>query len=576
MSKETTAPPKRAIARRDNNRNHLTSLKRILGEESGQVLPWVVVVMVVVLGMAALGIDLARAMVIQRQLQSSADAAALAAAETLPNANYSTIGQNYSGGSTDKNNNSGLSVGTPTITPLCLTTVAAWGIPCTASSPNAISVKESLSVPTLFAGLFGKSSLTISATSTASKGSKPLPYNIAIVVDSTLSMTATDNNCSNESQMQCALTGVQQMLQNLSTKYDRVALFTFPNVAKGSPAGVVVNGTYNCTTSMPSSYNSISYEHSSSFGYYSMLYQISRSYPSYQTPYPGVAWAMPYTFPPIPTDASGYTVPSGTLGPTYEVVPFSNDYSTTTGSTISLNTNSNLVEAVGGKSGCGGILPSNYDGNYGTYYAGALYAAQAALLAEQAANPGTKNVMVILGDGNSDGPNSSSSPFSSSPSISNTSAQAETTYQSTSALTTSAYTMPSGYLLASSSGSYPSWNGECGQAVDAAQYASTYPNNSSSNGTLIYTIAYGALASGGCTTDSRSGSHPGITPCQALQDMATISSTGEYFYSDWEATGGDSGCQASNGNSGITAISQIYKAIAEDLSGARLIPNGTP
>ncbi|MGA7525401.1 MAG: pilus assembly protein TadG-related protein [Acidobacteriaceae bacterium] len=572
MSKAKSTPPKWPMAPREANLKNVSCLKRILGEESGQVLPWVVVVMVVVLGMAAIVVDLGRAMVIQRQLQASADAAALAAAETLPNATYSTVGQSFSGGTGDKNvDTGGLSVGTPTITPLCLATVTAWGIPCTSTSPNAISVTETVTMPTLFAGLLGKPSIPLSATSTASKGSRPLPYNIAVIVDSTLSMTAVDNNCGGATQMACALNGVQQMLQNLNTKYDNVALFTFPNVATGSSAGVVASGSYGCTTTMPSKNGSITYEHDSSFGYYSMLYAISRSNTSYQTPWSGVAWALPYSFPPIPTSTSGYTVASGTLAPTYEVVPFANDYNTTSGTTTSLNASSNLVKAVGGESGCGGILPSNYDGNYGTYYAGALYAAQAALLAEQAANPGTKNVMVILGDGNSDGPNDSSSPFSSSPSIPSSATEAETTYKTTSALTTTAFTMPSGYKVATSNGSYPSWEGECGQAVTAAQYASTYPSSTSTNGTLVYTIAYGALASGGCTSDS----NPHMTPCQALQNMATVSSTGQYFYSDWTATGGDSGCQASDSNSGITAINSIYKAIAEDLSGARLIPNGT-
>ncbi len=74
-------------------------------------MPWVVVVMVVVMGMAALSVDLGRAMVIRRQLQVQADAAALAAAESLGGTtSYSTVGQDYSGASGDKNTNSGISV----------------------------------------------------------------------------------------------------------------------------------------------------------------------------------------------------------------------------------------------------------------------------------------------------------------------------------------------------------------------------------------------------------------------------------------------------------------------------------
>jgi hypothetical protein len=93
----------------------------------------------------------------------------------------------------------------------------------------------------------------------------------------------------------------------------------------------------------------------------------------------------------------------------------------------------------------------------------------------------------------------------------------------------------------------------------------------------MFTIAYGALTSG-CSSDSNSGSHKGISPCQALQESATQvsgDSTSPYFYSDYTATGGDSGCQADSDNSGLTAISDIYNAIAAKLSSARLIPNGT-
>src|SRR5581483_8038278 len=114
------------------------------------------------------------------------------------------------------------------------------------------------------------------------------------------------------------------------------------------------------------------------------------------------------------------------------------------------------------------------------------------------------------------------------------------TYQNNSNLTNSAYTYPSGWLTAGSSGAYPSWNGECGQAVDAAQYAATY----SGNQTKVYTVAYGALttsSSSNCKTDRTSASsHPYITPCQTLQQMSsnsTSSYTSDYFYSDYNVPG---------------------------------------
>jgi hypothetical protein len=285
---------------------------------------------------------------------------------------------------------------------------------------------------------------------------------------------------------------------------------------------------------------------------------------------------MPYSYPPIPKDATGYVVGTGNLAPTYEITPFLYDYNDGSGN---LTTSSNLVMAVGGKSGCNGIAPGSFDGNYGTYYAGAIYAAQAALLEEQTDHPNSYNVMIILGDGDSNSPNDSGSPDSKSPGMPTSATESETTYKTSSALTTlGAFTMGTGYSSGAGSGStYPSYNGECGQAVDAAQYAATYSSGGVSNPTKVYTIAYGALTSG-CSTDSRTSSHKGISPCQTLQDMATQvsgESISDYFFSDWTATGGDSGCQANSNNAGTTAISDIYLKILANLVKARLIPNGT-
>ena len=112
--------------------------------------------------------------------------------------------------------------------------------------PNAVQVNETATISTYFAGIFGVRTLTINAESTAAKG-LPVPYNVAVIVDSTLSMAESDSNCvingSTVSQMTCALNGIQQLLTNLNPQYDRVALFTFPNVATGSSAGVVTGQT---------------------------------------------------------------------------------------------------------------------------------------------------------------------------------------------------------------------------------------------------------------------------------------------------------------------------------------------
>lgn len=554
-SKRTPASSSRAKGRR-------SFLFTLFKGESGQTMPWVALMLMTSLGMSALVVDVGHAMVVQRQLQSASDAAALAAAQNMPTGSYSAVGQTYSAGTGDKNLASGFAItgGTATVTPLCLTTVSNWGVPCTSTSPNAVSVTQSATIPTFFAGIFGVKNMTVSATSTAAaRGSIPLPYNVAIVLDSTLSMVTYDSNCG-ASQMNCALQGVQKLLSTLYPSVNYVSLFTFPNVTTGT-----VGIDSNCATAI----NSSSFPYDRSLSSYISMLPVG-SYASYRgdsTGWSGIPNAMPYTFPAIPTTTAGYTVGSGANAPTYQVVGFSNDFRTSNQATT-LNTSSKLVKAAGGgTSGCGGMQPSNFDGDYGTYYAGALYAAQAALLAEQSKNPGSKNIMVILGDGDSNSPNSSSSPDSNSPGISSTTAQA------TQSLTSSSYTYPASYLLATSNGTYPSWNGECGQAVDAAKYAATY----SGNPTTIYTIAYGASSSSGCSSDQSAGTHQGITPCQTLQQMSTGWTSGAktYFYSDYYAPGGDSGCQAADKNNQVTSLNSIFEAIATDLTSVRLIPNNT-
>jgi hypothetical protein len=96
-----------------------------------------------------------------------------------------------------------------------------------------------------------------------------------------------------------------------------------------------------------------------------------------------------------------------TTNVTYQIVGFSTNYRSSN-SANSLSTSSLLSNAIGvgvgtggsGKhhksSGCSGIQTSNEN----TFYAGAIYAAQSALLAEQGLNAGTKNVIILLSDGN--------------------------------------------------------------------------------------------------------------------------------------------------------------------------------
>ena len=73
---------------------------------------------------------------------------------------------------------------------------------------------------------------------------------------------------------------------------------------------------------------------------------------------------------------------------TYQIVGLGNDYLT---AGKALNNASNLVKAVGGATGCASLTAV---GGVGTYYAGAISAAQAALPSN-----GNQNVIILVSDG---------------------------------------------------------------------------------------------------------------------------------------------------------------------------------
>ena len=331
---------------------------KLFHDQRGQILPWVAVMMVTLLGVCGLTLDVARAMVVHRQLQAATNAAALAGAQQMPDGDYSGTAKSYGSGAGNSNNSATYSAGTAVVTPLCVAFLKSQGLPCSGSAgANALQIKQSANVPMLFAGLLGFKSLNISATATAAmRGSKPLPYNVAIVLDTTPSMDYSDTNCgSGATQLTCAEGGIQQLLLNLAPSVDNVSLFTFPNVNT-----TTVSYNYDCSGQSPA--------------------------------------AGPYTFPS--TSASKltnmtYKSGSTTVNETYQVTGFLSDYRTDNKSTTLAST-SDLSVASGGKQGCSGM----HTGYENTYYAGAIYAAQSALTAEAQLKAGTQNVMILLSDGN--------------------------------------------------------------------------------------------------------------------------------------------------------------------------------
>jgi hypothetical protein len=507
-------------------------LRKAFTEEHGQVLPWVAFMMVLFLGMGAFVLDIGHAYYCYQELQAATDAAALAGAQQIRTANPVTTATTYGAVTGSLNTNPNLSLGglnsvsmVPGYPQLeCLNAITAMGISCTPpNNANAIQVKEQAIVPTFFARVFGISQMTLSTTATAAvSGAKGVPLNLAIIIDTTASMKTVDTNCDGGApRITCAESGVAVLLQNLypcnqalgcgavtngvaTNALDGVSIFTFPPVTNGTLAN-----DYNCSGSNPT--------------------------------------IVPYTLPDI---GSGTYAPTGSGTGNYQITSFQSDYKSSD-STNTLSGTSLVSMTVGSGissgSSCSGMAAPGGDG---TYYAGVIYAAQAALTAqaaaETAADPGlpVKNIMIILTDGEANA---------------NTSKIASTTTGGTAIATSN--TFPSGAGATSSLTNYPSPYDQCQQAVAAANYAK-------SQGTTVYAVAYGSESSG-CTTDS-TGPQANITPCQVMSEIASSAST---FYSDYLQSGSSSTC-TSTGTS-VSSMTDIFTQISVDFLEARLIPNGT-
>lgn len=127
-------------------------LRNMRRDERGSVLVMIAILLPVMLGMAALAIDVAGWYQMRRQLQSSADAAALAGMRDLPIAGTaSTTAQNYVA--------QNVSGATPTVT-----------TPFN-SDGNQIKVTVTKNFPSIFGSLLGLSQVQITASAVAKKSS---------------------------------------------------------------------------------------------------------------------------------------------------------------------------------------------------------------------------------------------------------------------------------------------------------------------------------------------------------------------------------------------------------------------
>ena len=153
------------------------------------------------------------------------------------------------------------------------------------------------------------------------------------------------------------------------------------------------------------------------------------------------------------------------------------------------------------------------------------------MAAASLANPGSKNAILLLTDGDAN----------------------QATFQTTGSNS-----------FSPTSGVYPSTIDNCAQGVAAAQWVSINDN------TAVYTVAFGS-PSYGCVTDTS-----GITPCQAMQNMAYSAggiANPANFYSDASSSVNKGACVSTVNNNKNLSLSGIFNAIRTQFTKARLIPN---
>jgi Putative Flp pilus-assembly TadE/G-like/von Willebrand factor type A domain len=207
----------------------VTHRGRRLRRDDGQSLVIVVVFMIVLLGFCALVLDVGHAYLAQRRLQSSVDAAALAGATALPSvASASALATTYGQGG--QNSPEWVDDVQMTVSTKCLANVPG----CTTA--NAVSVKETGTVRTIFGGLLGVPTFGVNANATACSPCGAKPLDIMLVLDRTGSMCTKSDGTDDHpacTDMENARAGMKTFLQLMDPTLDHVGLAVLPPAPAG-------------------------------------------------------------------------------------------------------------------------------------------------------------------------------------------------------------------------------------------------------------------------------------------------------------------------------------------------------
>jgi hypothetical protein len=307
------------------------------------------------------------------------------------------------------------------------------------------------------------------------------PYNIAIVLDTTGSMnqpdTSGDCGTGSVTAEQCALQGVQTLLSiaypcaagqtctsSGATADDAVSLFVFPMIT-----GATASKDSDCSSSSPTT--------------------------------------APYTLPTQPAETFTSGAPTGGQG--YQVLTFANGVTYRSSDTSTGLRSGDLLAQAAGANGCSGLAAP---GGRGTYLAQVIYEAGQALQLEQAARPGSNNIMILLSDGNMTATMQYTKSGSTITGLAGPTAGTPSELQPTNGVLSGGSssqingTKVPAWSAQQNTYTFPSAVGQCGQAVQAAYDVANHQtvtysagglsttftlNNSNPTAyTKVYTVAY--------------------------------------------------------------------------------------
>jgi Putative Flp pilus-assembly TadE/G-like len=226
--------------------------------EHGQAFALMVVAMIALLGTAAIVMDVGFAWYAKRQVQASADAAALAGAQELPDITSATDTATQYASLNTPDNLSNVNV---SVTTRCSTSAATWCGAGKTFQANTIAVTETAKTPTWFANVLGFDHFDVKGVATACQPCSSAPVDIMLVVDRTGSMcqpTGPNGECTD---LDNAKEGVQTLLGIMDPNIDTVGLVAFPpyNNTGSNPVcssnTASTNLTINGATVSPSNYD---------------------------------------------------------------------------------------------------------------------------------------------------------------------------------------------------------------------------------------------------------------------------------------------------------------------------------